>query len=88
MTLGVDSAKCRPAADRVDLLGGERQREQVADGLLEPGEDQECPALRHLADEQLERRALAGHPRGVVAGHHRELVEIGEQAQGVRVGPE
>ncbi len=81
-------AECRPAANLVDLLGIKRQLEQVSDRLLEAGEDQVCPAGGHLPDEQLEARLLADHARGVIAGHHRQLIEISERAQGVRVGPE
>lgn len=58
-----DSAKCGPTADLGKLLGVKRQSKQVANGLFEASEDKECPALRHLADEQLERRAVRLCPR-------------------------
>ena len=87
MTPGSTCTKSRPVANLVDLLGVKGQPEQVADCLLETGEDQERPALRQLSNEQLEGRPLAGHPRRVVAGHHRQLIKVREHAQGIRVRP-
>ena len=43
----------------LDLLGRECQREQVADRLLEPGEDQVGTMRRHPPDEELEGGLLA-----------------------------
>ena len=89
MTAGIDVPEDRPAADRLDLLGREGQPEQVADRLLEPREDQVGPVLRASSRTNSSNVALsAGHPRGEVAGHHRQLVEVGDRAQRVGVGPE
>ena len=76
------------AAEPLDLLGRERQRQQVAEGLLEPGEDEISPMGRKPADEKLERGPFLGHPRGQVARHHGELVQVGDRSQRSPIGPE
>ena len=62
--------------------------EQVADRLLEAGEDQIRTALRHLSHEQLERRCSGRPSPRLIAGHHGQLVKVGERTQGFGVGPE
>src|SRR5262249_9047262 len=64
------------------------QREEIADRLLQPGEDEVGPVRRKPPDKKLERGLLPVHPRGEVAGHHRELIEVGDWAEGVPLGPE
>ena len=76
------------AANPLDLLGRKAPAEQVADRLLQPGEDEVGAMRRQPPDEELERGPLAGHAGGEVAGHHRELVEVGDRTEGSAIGPE
>src|SRR5262249_55952025 len=85
---GVEVTECRPAANLVDLLRVKREFEQVTNRLLEAGKNQEGPVLGHLSNEQFERCSFASHSRGMVAGHHSELVEVGHRAQGIWIRPE
>src|SRR5262249_24994782 len=78
----------REASNALDLLGRESQQEQVADRLLESGEDEVGPMRRKPPDKKLERGLLPVHTRSEVAGHHRELIEVGDRAEGVPLGPE
>ena len=85
---GVRVCEGGKAANPLDLLGRKGQREEVADRLLEPGEDEVGAMWRQPPHEELERGPLVRHARGEIAGHHRELVQVGDRTQGPPIGPE
>ena len=85
---GVRVCEGGKAANPLDLIGRKGQREEVADRLFEPGEDEVGAMWRHSPDEKLERGPLLRHARGEVAGHHRELVQVGDRTEGPPIGPE
>jgi hypothetical protein len=74
------------ALDPIELLGAEAQRLQQLERLLQARGDEELPAGRKLAHEQLEHRRFR-HLLLVVRLQHGELVQVGEQRAGERVHP-
>src|SRR5579864_2779244 len=85
---GIDPRERRPATNRLDLLGRESELEQVAHGLLETREHEVSPTFGKSPHEELECRTSEIKAGGVVAGHHRKLIKVGDGAEGMRLGPE
>ena len=54
---------------------------QVLHRLFQAGSDQIAPLGRQMADEQLERGGLCGHPMLEVGRRHRQLVQVGRQGE-------
>ena len=82
------AANTGKAPNRLDLLGRERKPHEVAHRLLETGEDEVAASLGELPHEELESRPALVHPVGGVARHHRQLVQVGQWAEGLGIGPE
>jgi hypothetical protein len=78
------AGKLRQAAQVSYLGAAEGQLEQVLDGLLESGSDDEIPLPGQVTDEQLEGCNLVGFAGLHVAGRHGELVQIGKKTEHVR----
>ncbi len=76
---GGHAAEHGQAAQILDLVGFELQMLEVVERLLETCAHQECAMIGQRADIQLEGGAVI-HPAGVVAGQHRQLVQVCEES--------
>src|SRR5208283_2376547 len=85
---GVRVCEGGKAANPLDLIGRKCQREEVADRLFEPGEDEVGAMWRHSPHKKLERGPLPRDSRGEITGNHRELVQVGDRTEGPPIGPE
>ena len=70
--------ECGHGAKVLDIVDREPQPREQVQRLLDTGHHEEPASLRQVAHEQLER-AAPGDTGMLVAGHHRQLIQVGRE---------